>query len=883
MSLFSSIAVSGEKNEDERDDEKERTESKEVEVMEKTFKGKKSKAVAKTGGLDQYDIMLALGIGEEDIPKFTDPKYWLEYFPPLAIQDLKRFGAAVDWRRTFITTDLNPHFDSFVKWHFQKLKAKYLANGKRQTIFSITTQQPCADHDRAEGEGVNPQEYTLIKLRVKEIPEAWDLEDTPVFLVAATLRPETMYGQTNCFVLPEGQYGLFRTKEGEIFVCSQRSALNMYYQDILEEKENSTSPRCLMSLSGQELVGLPLEAPLCQYSTIHVLPMFTISMSKGTGVVTSVPAEAPDDYICLRDWKTRANWRDQYNVKEEWCVPFEVQEILTFDGDGEDEASFASAPAVCEQMKIGSHREKDKLAAAKKEVYQKGFYSGIMNVGAYKGQKVADVKAKIKEDLIEKGEALAYFEPESKVVARSGDECVVALCEQWYLKYSDEAWTKRVREHVEGNFEMFSEASKNALSHAVGWLGDWACSRTFGLGTKLPWDEQWLIESLSDSTIYMAYYTVAHLVEQVKPEDLSEEVFDYVFGITETSPTSLSKELLVKMRKEFSYWYPVDLRCSGKDLIQNHLTMSLFNHAAVWEDSSLWPKAFYCNGHVMVNSEKMSKSKGNFLTLEEAISTYSADATRIACADSGDGLQDANFSTESCGKTILRLTNLQAWAEDAVKRLPDMRTGDLTFLDQVFSNEISTSVQNAHSAYSKMLFTDALRCVWYDLENLRSQYSILTNGDVHAKVIKFLLETQTVTLSPIAPHFCEHLWRKVLGKETLVVDEKWPEVSVDAFLSRQYALIQGSLRSFRLQLEKYKASGKRKKGKKNVASKNVAPTQAIIFVAKSYKPWQVEVMKARKTGKVGDTKLTGPQKVLLPKLKRLRWLKRGRMEKVQEW
>ena len=34
------------------------------------------------------------------------------------------------------------------------------------------------------------------------------------------------------------------------------------------------------------------------------------------------------------------------------------------------------------------------------------------------------------------------------------------------------------------------------------------CSRTYGLGTRLPWDEQWLIESLSDSTIYMAYYTV---------------------------------------------------------------------------------------------------------------------------------------------------------------------------------------------------------------------------------------------------------------------------------------------------------------------------------------------------------------------------------------
>jgi hypothetical protein len=50
------------------------------------------------------------------------------------------------------------------------------------------------------------------------------------------------------------------------------------------------------------------------------------------------------------------------------------------------------------------------------------------------------------------------------------------------------------------------------FSHA-GWLQQWACSRSFGLGTRLPWDEQYLIESLSDSTIYMAYYTIAHYLQ----------------------------------------------------------------------------------------------------------------------------------------------------------------------------------------------------------------------------------------------------------------------------------------------------------------------------------------------------------------------------------
>ena len=55
-----------------------------------------------------------------------------------------------------------------------------------------------------------------------------------------------------------------------------------------------------------------------------------------------------------------------------------------------------------------------------------------------------------------------------------------------------------------------------AFRDALAWLSDWACSRSFGLGTRMPWDEQFLIESLSDSTIYMAYYLVAHLL-QVRP------------------------------------------------------------------------------------------------------------------------------------------------------------------------------------------------------------------------------------------------------------------------------------------------------------------------------------------------------------------------------
>ncbi|KAH8742137.1 leucyl-tRNA synthetase [Cryptosporidium ryanae] len=86
----------------------------------------KSKVVAKTGGMKkQGDILRSMGIKEEEIARFTDPVYWTEYFPPLAMRDLKDFGAAVDWRRSFITTDINPYYDSFIKWQFRTLKVSF--------------------------------------------------------------------------------------------------------------------------------------------------------------------------------------------------------------------------------------------------------------------------------------------------------------------------------------------------------------------------------------------------------------------------------------------------------------------------------------------------------------------------------------------------------------------------------------------------------------------------------------------------------------------------------------------------------------------------------------------------------------------------------------
>jgi leucyl-tRNA synthetase len=74
-------------------------------------KAKKGKLNAKSTGLTyQFQILEMIGVPRDEIKKFADPLHWLEYFPPIAKEDLTGLGARVDWRRQFLTSThmINP-------------------------------------------------------------------------------------------------------------------------------------------------------------------------------------------------------------------------------------------------------------------------------------------------------------------------------------------------------------------------------------------------------------------------------------------------------------------------------------------------------------------------------------------------------------------------------------------------------------------------------------------------------------------------------------------------------------------------------------------------------------------------------------------------------
>ena len=118
----------------------------------------------------------------------------------------------------------------------------------------------------------------------------------------------------------------------------------------------------------------------------------------------------------------------------------------------------------------------------------------------------------IRAKLISEGLAFPYCEPEGLIISRSGDECVVTLADQWYMNYGEDTWKAQALDCL-AQMETYHDEARHNFEKTLDWLSQWACSRSFGLGSRLPWDPKYLIESLSDSTIYMAYYTVAHLLQ----------------------------------------------------------------------------------------------------------------------------------------------------------------------------------------------------------------------------------------------------------------------------------------------------------------------------------------------------------------------------------
>jgi len=690
------------------------------------------------------------GVPEEALKKFVDPIYMATYYTDESRVTAKRIGFSIDWRREFNT--IMPTFQKFVEWQYENLREKgYVVKGTHPVVWCPHCESPTGDADRQEGEGVSPEEYTLIKFIFNG-----------VFLPAATFRPETVYAVTNLWVHPDAIYVEAQVND-EKWIISQKAAEKL--------KEQARKMLVIRLVKGRELIGKTVQNPVNGRQLI-ILPGWFVDPNHATGVVYSVPAHAPYDWLALRDLQENPERLKEYNIDQQIVWGIKPISMIRVEGFGE-------YPAIEIVEQLGAKDQYDpKAEEATKLLYKKEFHSGILKdiCMEYAGRMVHDVKNQLIEDFKKRGIADSIYDLPQPVICRCLTPCIVKILEdQWFLKYSDPQWKEKVKEALKQT-AVFPETAVPWFLSVIDWLKEWPCVRRTGLGTPLPWSRGWIVETLSDSTIYMAFYTInKHIKEYgVKPEQLSKEVFDYIFFGEENIEKvvlqcGMDKKLLEEMRNEFLYWYPVDLRNSAKELVPNHLTFFLFHHVALFPPT-YWPKAIGVNGMLLIEGNPMHKSKGNFITLKKAVEDYGADAVRCALLLGAEGMDDPDWRSENVQDTQNKLESFFRLAVNIIENAGEEENTHLeSWLTSVMQHRIKRVTENLEKMKTRTALENALFGIWNDIK-----WYIRRKGKINAKVMRDVLHIWTRLLAPFAPHICEEIWERI-GETGFVSIAKWPE------------------------------------------------------------------------------------------------------------
>jgi leucyl-tRNA synthetase len=702
-------------------------------------------------------------VPDEVIKKFTEPLKIARYFHEEIKEGMKEMGYSIDWRREFTTIDED--YSNFISWQFRKLYEKGLVTkGTHPVGWCPKDGNPVGQHDTLGDVEPEIGEFTLIKFEFKD-----------AYILTATLRPETIFGVTNIWINPNADYVKAKV-DGEVWLVSKDAAKRLEFQN--------KKVKIIDEFKGRELIKEKVKNPMT--SKEHpILPASFVNPKSGSGIVMSVPAHAPYDYQAIEDLKRNDELLKEFGISEE--VIKELKPIVIISSQG-----YEGIPAL---VAIKKHNVKDQrdpaLEKATSELYSHEFHKGVMleNTAEYAGMSVSEAREVVKHDLMLIGKADTIYELlNAPVICRCGTECIVkTLKDQWFLNYGDTNWKGLARDCLR-HMEIVPEDVRAEFEYTIDWLKERACARQSGLGTKLPWDENWIIESLSDSVIYMAFYLIKRIIDKydVKASKLTDEVFDYVLlgkGNAEeiSKKEKISLNALKEMRREFTYFYPLDSRHSGRDLIPNHLTFFIFNHAAIFSKEH-WPKQIVVNGSVLMEGKKMSKSFGNILPLRDAIKKYGADSLRLAILSTAELMQDADFSISLVKSYAEKIEKFYILAEKVAKEYrEEFENAKLTNLDKWLLSTLHNTIKKVTEAMDRLRVREAvlnttnmldLHLSWY-WRRLPKNMNEERKKGVY-KVLKEYVDVKVRLLSPFAPFISEEIWERIGGKGFASI-APWPK------------------------------------------------------------------------------------------------------------
>ncbi len=697
------------------------------------------------------EYLRANGCPKEIIPTLADPNKVVEYFGKIYAEEYwKHFGFTIDSRR--LMTTISPGYKNFITWQFKQLQKHDLLTQKPHYAPYCSSCGPVAvdpsQTDVQEGGNAETLEFAVLKFKLKD----------GSILPAATLRPETIFGVTNMWLHPDVEYVKVRVDDFDEWIVSPEAAVKLEHQRATLERVGT--------VLGKELIGQTCHVPIVN-NDVPILPGTFVDPNISTGVVMSVPAHAPYDWIAVVDLQKEPKLLEPFGISPDTVNEIKpISLIKTSKSESEDPAG-----DICKEMGITSQHDHDKLEEATKTIYKNEFHSGVMTslCGEYAGLRVDEVKDTLFKDFIELGIADIFYEFSVSVVCRCGNNVLIKLIpDQWFIRYSDIELTKRSKEHAK-EMTIIPNEYYQELPGVLDWFNDRACIRQGSwLGTEFPFKDGWIIEPISDSTLYPAYYIISKYINDgtITPNQLTEQFFDHVFlgeGNIENIP-KIDAELVKKIKADFDYWYPVDINLGGKEHKTVHFPVFLMNHVAILGKEK-WPRGLFINWWVtQAAGDKISKSqvsKGGAEPIPDAAEKYTVDGMRLYYSHVGSANLDIEWDQNTVLNYKSRLNRIWELSQEVlsiIKSTSGSGAGDIEpdIIDQWLLNAVNQRVNVITSALEKYDLRAASNDIYFGIYSDLRWY--LRRGGKNSSTLKQIQDTWIRLISPFTPFIAEELW-----------------------------------------------------------------------------------------------------------------------------
>jgi leucyl-tRNA synthetase len=253
------------------------------------------------------------------------------------------------------------------------------------------------------------------------------------------------------------------------------------------------------------------------------------------------------------------------------------------------------------------------------------------------------------------------------------------------------------------------------------------------------------------------------------------------------SECNISTALLEQIRQEFTYFYPVDSRHSGRDLVPNHLSFFIFSHVAIF-DRENWPKQIVVNGSVLMDGKKMSKSLGNIIPLRDAIKEHSADAIRLAMLISAELLQDADFSFDTVKGIRSKLQDIydmgiESSTNSSQSQIKGAKINE-ELVDRWLLSRLQRTIADTTTSMDKLRVREAAHNIIYSLDHDLQWYEkrVKAKNRESSSVqytLSMFLNTRIRMLAPFAPFISEEVWEKIDNSSTSIIFAGWPSADED--------------------------------------------------------------------------------------------------------